>query len=185
MSPLALRLNAKKPSKIYYACTHVRTLTDTKLSDIGSLRRALSILHEKHRVPHVVMSSMPLHEFFCSALPSDLLPADVRDGEFNSTVKSHLICISSSYNHQSERFRVQTGSSTTIHSADGTSTVYAHVLPCVPGYYSGVGDLFSALLLAHYHEETRGDNSACCVDLAPNARVSKFQLLPQIRDHYS
>ena len=149
------------PSKIHCACAHVRTLTDTKLSDIGSLRRALSILHEKYRVPHVVMSSMPLHEFFCSALPPDLLPADVRDGEPNSTAKSHLICISSSYNYQSERFRAQTESSTTTYGTDGISPVYAHVLPCVPGYYSGVGDLFSALLLAHYHEETKGDNGTC------------------------
>ena len=30
------------------------------------------------------------------------------------------------------------------------SSVFVHRFPCLPGYFSGVGDLFSALVLAHY-----------------------------------
>lgn len=30
------------------------------------------------------------------------------------------------------------------------SAVYVRYIPCIPGYFSGVGDLFSALVLAHY-----------------------------------
>lgn len=36
-------------------------------------------------------------------------------------------------------------------SQESTSTaVYASCFPCLPGYFSGVGDLFSALVLAHF-----------------------------------
>ena len=31
------------------------------------------------------------------------------------------------------------------------STVHARVVPLIPGYFSGVGDLFSALTLGHFH----------------------------------
>ena len=31
-----------------------------------------------------------------------------------------------------------------------SSTVYAGCIPLIPGYFSGVGDLFSALVLGHY-----------------------------------
>jgi pyridoxine kinase len=34
------------------------------------------------------------------------------------------------------------------------STVYAGCIPLIPGYFSGVGDLFSALVLGHYHHRT-------------------------------
>lgn len=33
------------------------------------------------------------------------------------------------------------------------SVVHAQCVPLIPGYFSGVGDLFSALLLAHFHAE--------------------------------
>jgi len=37
------------------------------------------------------------------------------------------------------------------HNATRLSTVYAGCIPLIPGYFSGVGDLFSALVLGHYH----------------------------------
>jgi len=92
------------------------------------------------------MSSMPLHEFFTSALPTNILPADVASRSPDSLSQSHLICISSSYTPPEDRGRPHAEQP----SADEViSSVHAHVLPCVPGYYSGVGDLFSALVLAH------------------------------------
>lgn len=164
----ALQLNSWAAINAY---AYHRTLTDTKLTDLDSLRRALTILHETHRVPHVVMSSMPLHDFFCAALPPNLLPADVVSREPGAIVKSHLICISSSYVHPSRRLRAPAEPmSTTDDGAENVSTVHAHVLPCVPGYYSGVGDLFSALLLAHYREMGSVNNGTRLILLAPNIR---------------
>ncbi|KAG6868053.1 hypothetical protein C0993_007912 [Termitomyces sp. T159_Od127] len=87
----------------------VETLTDTKLEDLPSLRKALSILHERFHVPNVVVSSIPLTPWLSLALPSAI-----------------------------EQF------------AQERPILYAQSVPFIPHYFSGVGDLFSALLLAHF-----------------------------------
>ena len=130
-------------------CKH-RTLTGIKLDSMRTIRQALRTLHEKYKVPNVVMSSMPIKDFIREALPKDLCPDFLINGtrsstepfeikETNST--SALICISSSY--------IQPDTNTG--DSDEISVIHAHILPCIPGYFSGVGDLFSALVLAHYN----------------------------------
>lgn len=105
-----------------------RTLTDVKLTDLPSLRRALTVLHEHYRVPNVVISSIPLAAWLQAALPPRLTSA------LDDSESPYLLCISSSAN-----------------SSEGAlSTVHAQTVPLLPGYFSGVGDLFSALLLAHF-----------------------------------
>ncbi|KAL0575048.1 putative pyridoxal kinase [Marasmius crinis-equi] len=107
----------------------VETLTDIPLVSLDSLHQALTKLHVAHKVPHVVISSIPLKPWLAAVLPTDLRPAEGTD---------YLLCISSS------------------HTEDQTSqlpfrsTVHAKTVPLLPGYFSGVGDLFSALLLGHY-----------------------------------
>lgn len=99
-----------------------------------ALKNAFRILHEEHRVPHVVMSSMPLRE----PLRSDV-PSAFRSYEQDPILEINggdLICISSSYDESSK-----------------SSTVHAHIFPSIPGYFSGVGDLFSAMVLAHFHPQ--------------------------------
>ncbi|KAF7317794.1 Phos-pyr-kin domain-containing protein [Mycena kentingensis (nom. inval.)] len=103
----------------------VETLTDIKLSDLPSLRRALTVLHEQYHVPNVVISSIPLADWLADAIPSTIAPP--RD-----PASKHLLCISSSS------------------SSFTPSTIHAQTVPLLPGYFSGVGDLFSALLLAHF-----------------------------------
>ncbi|KAG6878884.1 hypothetical protein C0992_006897 [Termitomyces sp. T32_za158] len=104
----------------------VETLTDIKLEDLPSLRKALSVLHERYRVPNVVISSIPLTSWLSSALPSVIEhPSDTEQ----------LLCIASSFSPE---------------HAQGRPVVYAQSVPLIPGYFSGVGDLFSALLLAHF-----------------------------------
>ncbi|KAL5513368.1 BUD16 [Sanghuangporus vaninii] len=120
----------------------VETLTDIPLKDMHSLRRALKILHEEYHVPHVVMSSIPLHDFFRDALPPHFIPEE----EDPTIASSSLLCISSTYNTCANGSVVQNG----INHTSDPSEVHAHVLPCIPGYFSGVGDLFSALVLAHF-----------------------------------
>lgn len=53
----------------------------------------------------------------------DALPPHIRP----QSLDSHLLCIAST-----------------------PDAVFAHSVPLIPGYFSGVGDLFSALLLGHY-----------------------------------
>ncbi|KAJ7493326.1 Ribokinase-like protein [Mycena galericulata] len=105
----------------------VETLTDLVLKDLPSLRRALAVLHEVYHVPNVVISSIPLAEWLKDALPTNLSAG--LDPELN-----HLLCIVSS----------------AIPGASSTSEVHAQTVQLLPGYFSGVGDLFSALLLAHF-----------------------------------
>ncbi|KIK04610.1 hypothetical protein K443DRAFT_92818 [Laccaria amethystina LaAM-08-1] len=111
----------------------VEVLTDTQLKDLPSLHTALRILHEQYHVPHVVISSIPLKPWLLAALPEHIKPdADSLDSN------EYLLCISSSSSHSSkDRLR--------------PSIVHAQCVPLIPGYFSGVGDLFSALLLAHFH----------------------------------
>ncbi|KAH8093250.1 Ribokinase-like protein [Cristinia sonorae] len=107
----------------------VEVLTDVKIVNIATLRQALKVLHEQHNVPNVVMSSIPLKPWLKAVLPSrSWTPA-----EEASSDDDFLMCISS--------------------SRDGgvTSVVHAGRVPLIPGYFSGVGDLFSAMVVAHYN----------------------------------
>ncbi|KLO09547.1 bud site selection protein 16 [Schizopora paradoxa] len=109
----------------------VETLTEVRLTNVDALRRALAILHEQYRVPHVVVSSMPLVPPVEAGLPAILRsPKSSED----------LICISSSFipDHSKRA------------NPPELSSVFVLRFPCLPGYFSGVGDLFSALVLAHY-----------------------------------
>ncbi|KAJ3555582.1 hypothetical protein NM688_g2496 [Phlebia brevispora] len=110
----------------------VEVLTDVKITDLLSLRRAVKILHEEYSVPNVVVSSIPLKAWLKDALPRELQPPP---GEHDPDV-DFLLCIVSSVDLPSK--------------SGALSTVHTRVVPCIPGYFSGVGDLFSALVLAHY-----------------------------------
>ncbi|KIL69057.1 hypothetical protein M378DRAFT_184375 [Amanita muscaria Koide BX008] len=121
----------------------VETLTQVPLVDFPSIRRALKILHTEYKVPNVVISSIPLYSWLLVVLPPTIRPSE-------STVPPHLLCIASAAD---------------IGNQDGNSRVSARAIPQIPGYFSGVGDLFSALLLGHYrssrteagHEEIKGN----------------------------
>ncbi|KAI0676142.1 Ribokinase-like protein [Trametes maxima] len=108
----------------------VEVLTDIKMVDATSLRQAIRKLHETYHVPHVVISSIPLKPWLTALLPNHLRPpTDASDN-------AYLACIASS--------------KTAASSPSGA--VFAKTFPCLPGYFSGVGDLFSALVLAHFDD---------------------------------
>ena len=100
--------------------------------NLASLRRAVKILHDEYHVPNVVISSIPLRQWLVDALPRRLQPPP---GEHDPDV-DYLLCIVSS--------------TETHPQSDAPSSVHTRIIPCIPGYFSGVGDLFSALVLAHY-----------------------------------
>lgn len=102
-----------------------RTLTSVQLKDAASLQRALKILHDEYHVPNVVISSIPYKPWLSS----------FRSSSVDSSSPS-LLCICS-----------------TAHPS-ALPTVYAQNVPLIPGYFSGVGDLFSSLLLAHFDLKT-------------------------------
>ncbi|TFY51006.1 hypothetical protein EVJ58_g10785 [Rhodofomes roseus] len=101
----------------------VEVLTDTKITDPASLRKALRVLHETYHVPNVVISSIPLKVWLRAALPSSAQPPHT-----TNTDADFLACIASS-------------TEGTPGSEGGTapSAVHARCIPCLPGYFSGVG----------------------------------------------
>lgn len=106
----------------------VEILTDTTLTDLASLRRALEILHKHYSVPNIVITSiqLPAKPWLLEALPEGIRPEN----------SDHLLCITSSV--------------CTPPTSAAFSVVHAQCIPLISGYFSGVGDLFSALLLGHY-----------------------------------
>lgn len=118
-----------RTGRIILFTVNYRTLTNTVLSDLPSLQRALNILHNELKVPNIVISSIPLKPWLL-----DALPANIRPSTSNATeISDYLLCISSSSD-----------------PSKNTSSVHAQCVPLIPGYFSGVGDLFSALLLGHF-----------------------------------
>ncbi|GJE93870.1 pyridoxal kinase [Phanerochaete sordida] len=108
----------------------VETLTDVQITDVSSLRRALKILHEQYQVPNVVVSSIPLRPWLHAALPAQARPSG------SEPDASYLLCIASS--------------ATDTTKGPAPSAVHIRAVTCLSGYFSGVGDLFSALVLAHF-----------------------------------
>ncbi|KAJ3853696.1 Ribokinase-like protein [Lentinula lateritia] len=105
----------------------VEMLTGISLTDLHSLRHALTKLHKDFGVPNVAISSIPLTQWLSEALPNAIRPPSGSESE-------HLLCITSS-----------------VSNKNSPSDVHAQCVPLLPGYFSGVGDLFSSLVLAHYN----------------------------------
>ncbi|EIN06237.1 Ribokinase-like protein [Punctularia strigosozonata HHB-11173 SS5] len=118
----------------------VETLTEVEIKDPASLKEAFRVLHETYGVPHAVMSSIPLKGWLLDILSPAVRPPDHLDDEY-------LLCISSS---------AQPTNSNSAHP----SVVHAHCVPLIPGYFSGVGDLFSALVLAHFTSPTSASTAS-------------------------
>jgi pyridoxine kinase len=116
-----------------------RVLTDTKIEDGASLRKALTILHETYSVPNVVISSIPMEQWL-----KDLAPPHIRSPVSNK--ERSLLCLASV-----RRTAANGDGGNDDTPSSWPSTVYAACIPLIPGYFSGVGDLFSALVLGHYH----------------------------------
>ncbi|KZT20985.1 Ribokinase-like protein [Neolentinus lepideus HHB14362 ss-1] len=108
----------------------VETLTKIEMTDLASLKRALRVLHEEYRVPNVIISSMILKPWLKEILPENIRPVQSLDDQ-----SDHLLCLCSASHN--------------IDNTSDLSVIHAHAVSCLPGYFSGVGDLFSAMVLAH------------------------------------
>ncbi|KAK0188443.1 Ribokinase-like protein [Armillaria mellea] len=142
---LAAKLKKRKPELIY--------LLDPVMGDAGRLYVAPDVVpvyqsmlflasvitpnwfeaEQDYGVPNVVISSIPLTTWLADLLPSNIRPPPEEHSD-------HLLCMSSSWSATSEK-----------------PTIHAGCVPLIPGYFSGVGDLFSALLLGQFKPE-EGDH---------------------------
>lgn len=130
-----------------------------ELKDLSSLQLALKILHEQYNVPNVVISSIPVQQWLVDALPPHIRPS--------TSNSQSLLCIASST------------TDSTLQSPN-ISSVHAGWVPLIPGYFSGVGDLFSSLLLAHFRT-----NSSDSVSLAASMALTKTYDVLCLTDKYA
>ena len=130
-----------------------RTLTDIRIVDALSLRDAIRKLHEEYQVPNVVVSSIPMKPWLAKLLPEEIPKGQATD----------LLCISSSKS-----------------DPEKNSVVHACTVPLIPGYFSGVGDLFSALVLAHFDH----DGKSALSDAVGKA-LTKTHAIVQFTDAYT
>ena len=114
-----------EPTFAHHSSRSCRVLTDVKIQDASSLRQALRTLHETYHVPNVVISSIPLTPWLRELLPTSLkTPTDAKT--------PYLACIASSK------------------TSEGSLRVHAKCFPCLPGYFSGVGDPVSRTSMGTY-----------------------------------
>lgn len=145
----------------------VEVLTDVQIVDVPSLRSALKILHEEYQVPNVVVSSIPLKPWLLEALPQANRPPA---GEVDANT-TYLLCIASS--------------ATDTTKGPQPSAVHTRFVTCIPGYFSGVGDLFSALVLAHFRAGHGGATSGSHLAHSVSQALAKTHAILKLTDEYA
>jgi pyridoxine kinase len=127
------------------------------LDSIVSLRKSLRVLHNDYGVPHVVVSSIPFHASHCElwGLPPEFGKTFTDKASVFKYTGASLLCISSSMSHP----------------GCGKPVVHAAAVPQLAGFYSGVGDLFSAMVLAHF-EPSSSDNQLSSTPLSRAASTA-------------
>jgi pyridoxine kinase len=141
-------------------------ITDTKIVDRASLQKVLTTLHEKYSVPNVVISSIPMTEWLWDPALTNVYSAFCDQ-------EATLLCLAS------------------VRAAPGTvsgppSAVYAACVQLVPGYFSGVGDLFSALVLGHYSPSpSSSPNSLPPLAHAVSLALTKTQAILRLTERHA
>jgi len=121
-----------------------RLLSGISITSLPTLHTALERLHSENSLQHVALSSIPLPAslvrsldlpqpplVYAQLLPTHTLPW-YHSAEDSDPEDDILVCFASTK------------------LSDGSLETTAFSLPTVQGYFSGVGDLFSAMVQAHY-----------------------------------
>ncbi|KAG8706033.1 putative pyridoxal kinase [Ceratobasidium sp. 428] len=123
----------------------VELLTKIRLTSQDNLRSALKILHTDLGAPHVVISSVVVRRG--SRLLEEVTRAGLGAANLLATNGAK------SNGHTSDEF-ILCVSSSASDDVNMPPTVHALAVPRIKGYFSGVGDIFSAFVLAHYQSTT-------------------------------
>jgi pyridoxine kinase len=138
-----------------------------------SLQKALQILHEKYQVPNVVISSIPLKPWLLAALPSYISPShDVDDPDAGL---DWLFCLSSSIKAINDATIPPNTRINGSKLTENSSIIHAACVPLIPGYFSGVGDLFSAFVLSHFHPSPAVTLNSTTKPLSPPSKLTHTQ----------
>lgn len=145
-------------------------LADTKITDVRSCLETVDILH-KTGVEHVIITSV------------SLLPGDVKANLTGSSHqqqangKDHTNGNTNGHHHENGNYHVFDAPEETMYCVcssktndKSTSRVYAIEFPTYDGYFTGTGDLFSAVLVARLYESL-SEKEATDKQLPPLARA--------------
>lgn len=157
----------------------IRLLAERKIDSIKSLHEALDILHSApHSIPHVAISSIPLPRRLVESLglpaaPSEYTSLLPREGTVESLktwgypgsaedegFRQKLTDGIRGDSDQEDGPMVLVCFASTKTSGSDSLQTYGFALPTVEGYFSGVGDLFSALVLGFFKSETSSEADA-------------------------
>ncbi|KAF2756611.1 Ribokinase-like protein [Pseudovirgaria hyperparasitica] len=109
-------------------------LSDTKITDLSSLARAVHVLHRVHGVPHVVITSLRL-DHTSTYKTTDAEPGEEKKEEEEEEAQQQTLTIigsTSTTSHKPRLFRID--------------------VPAYPIFFSGTGDMFAALAVARLRE---------------------------------
>ncbi|KAF2200402.1 Ribokinase-like protein [Delitschia confertaspora ATCC 74209] len=137
------------------------TLSDTTITDLSSLATAIQILHEKYRVPHVIITSLRLTSDN-KTLPSRPPSRDASAAASNEHSPSDTPKLSAEISHPSTwrtpdsslhppSQAVEEPENLTIIGSTATSDFKPRLFridtPQLPLFFSGTGDMFAALTI--------------------------------------
>ncbi|KAK0555070.1 putative pyridoxal kinase [Tilletia horrida] len=138
-----------------------QVLTEQEISTLNSLYSVLWTLHNKYRCPNVVITSVDLSDADLARIGAK--PKNVQGGsELMTLIGSSFDIGSSAHNAGSDSNPQQ------------VLRPWFIQFPEVPGYFSGVGDTFSALLVGRYDAslQQRSDSSAAPTAVARAAELA-------------
>ncbi|KIR80909.1 pyridoxal kinase [Cryptococcus gattii E566] len=154
----------------------VELLSGIAITSLETLQKALKKLHTVNQLPHIAFSSIPLPisiveslslpappPSYTRLLPQPLPPWYDAVG-IAAPDDEGLVCFASSW-------------------SDGQMETYAFALPTIRGYFSGVGDLFSAMVLAHFKDPKAKTNLPPLPWAVSKALLTVQQILLQTHVH--
>ena len=100
-------------------------LSDVKIHDLASMKQAITKLHQAHRLPHIIITSIRLPQS-TSPTPS------TTENDLAATAKLTIIGSTSTSDYQPRLFRI--------------------TVPALPIFFSGTGDMFAALMVARLRQ---------------------------------
>ncbi|SJX62894.1 related to pyridoxal kinase [Sporisorium reilianum f. sp. reilianum] len=142
-----------------------QALTDMDIVDLPSLKQVILTLHRKHKVPHVIITSIELPDADLAAIGAHKNLADGRPAMLQ-VGSSCDIAVDASGERQEPNV-----------TADELH-IWSIQFPEVQGYFSGVGDMFAALTLGRFHPEppSAQSNSTTAKPLTPIAKASELAI---------
>lgn len=116
-----------------------------KITSLSSLHALLLHLHQTYSLPHIIITSFSLPASSPCLPVLDNLPAPPQAYQDRLTLDE----LPEAHSWKAHERLISVASSWTPEAEDKLETTLFG-FPLIPGYFSGVGDLFSALTLAHF-----------------------------------